>query len=247
MRVGVAQCSVVDGDITTNICEHLRFAEQGVRLGIEVLQFPELSLCGYDGERIANSPELELDGEDQRLLLLRAFTLQHPITLIVGAALKSSSGKPHIGSLIIGQGKVSVYRKRHLHEGEERWFSCAEEPYVLSQNAGTIGLGICADMQQADFARDYGEQGCAAYLFGALITEGGYAADASLLETYARDDQLLVGLSNYHGTTGGWSTCGRSAIWLPGGDLLVVADDSSDVILVADKQASGWIGELHQF
>lgn len=49
----------------------------------------------------------------------------------------------------------------------------------------------------------------------------------------AFDNTLYVLLSNHVGTTGGWPTCGASAIWNPYGDVAAQAGRNRDDVITA--------------
>ena len=47
IRIAAAQAPSVAGDIAANIAIHLRFIAAAQAEGVQLLVFPELSLCGY--------------------------------------------------------------------------------------------------------------------------------------------------------------------------------------------------------
>ncbi|WP_202412912.1 carbon-nitrogen hydrolase family protein [Duganella lactea] len=244
IRIAAAQAPSVAGDIAANLQTHLRFIAAARAEGVQLLVFPELSLCGYELPLLR---DCAMAPHDARLDALRAAAAG--MTVIVGAPLMTvipaAAARPCIASITLtADGGTRVYRKQYLHGGEE----------VYAQ-AGPIGatahalLGqhyveaICADTTHAAHAQAAAEAGATLYVAGVLISAGGYAHDAALLRGHAASHQMGVLLANHAADSGGYSVAGNSAFWAPGGQLIVQADGPGDCLVIAEEQ-HGWQGRV---
>ena len=107
-----------------------------------------------------------------------------------------------------------------------------------------IALAVCADFTHASHAAGAADQGAGLYAAGVLISEKGYAADASILQSYARQHSMAVLMANHGGQTGGWQSAGRSGIWSEDGSLIVAAAGAGDFLVVAQRNDGAWQGRV---
>jgi len=88
-------------------------------------------------------------------------------------------------------------------------------------------------------------EACDTHIAGVLVTSSGYDEDAAAMERYARDLNMLVGISNHNQSTGGWSSAGKSAFWSNTG-LLARADETQNALILAEKLGNHWVGEIFE-
>lgn len=94
--------------------------ESAVSAGVNLIFFPELSLTGYEPEM---AKDLAL-ADESSLSPLQVLSDRYDMTIIVGAPLHVTDGKPAIGAFVISSKRpVSCYRKIYLHPGESDYFS----------------------------------------------------------------------------------------------------------------------------
>jgi predicted amidohydrolase len=240
------------GDVTANVAEHLRLLELAVSAGVQLLVFPELSLTGYELELAAS---LAFSADDARLAPLRAFVDAHNVTAVVGAPVQLDEQK-HIGAFVLAPGTQAIYTKQHLGA-----FSAAVNPGgsvpppepslfrpgtqdPLVDFAGRHGaLAICADTGRAAHAQAAADRGATLYLAGMFIIPADVDAEHAQLQRYAHGHRMLVLAANYGGPTGGLDAAGRSAIWSPGGALLVELGRSGAGLALAFETETGWQGQ----
>ena len=239
-KLAVAQIAVKKGGVATNIREHLRVIQQASAHQVSYLVFPELSLIGYEPEL---AEQLAITEDDLRLELFKGAAVLHQMYIVVGAPLQGE-GKPYIGALIFTpEGEVLSYRKMNLHPGEDTFFQAGKDLQILNINKVKIGNGICADMNSEHHAQQYAVLGADIYVAGVLITESGYVSDTAKMAADAEQFNMLVAMANYNQPTGGWHPIGRSGIWGPEG-LLVSANETDTALVIAEKTAEGWQGEV---
>lgn len=242
-RIAAAQAPSVAGDIAANLATHLRYLAAAHAEGVQLLVFPELSLCGYEPPLLR---ACALTPDDARLAPLREAAAAAGITVIVGAPwLAQGAERPCIASFSFhADGSTRLYRKQYLHSGEEIY----AQPGPIGAQAHTLDRqryveAICADTTHAAHARAAAEAGATLYLAGVLISEGGYAADAALLQGYAAQHDMGVLLANHAAPSGGYAVAGKSAFWAPGGKLVVQAAGPGDYLVIAEDDG-GWQGRV---
>ena len=159
--------------------------------------------------------------------------------IVAGAPLASDAGL-HIGALVFhADGRRSSHTKQYLHAGEEVAFQPGPGGVPLALDEEVVGLAICADITHPEHAQAAAARGATVYAAGVLISENGYAADTALMQRYAAEHRMLVLMANYGAPTGGWVSAGRSAVWLPGGQLLAEAPASGEAVVVARRSGMG--------
>lgn len=237
MKLAVAQIPAKPGNLAENIAWHLAAANAAVQAGAKLLIFPELSLTGYS---CAMGEAWQTTADDPEFKPLQNFACNNDLVLIAGAPLEAEAGKPYIGSLIFGEEAPQVYRKYHLDPDEFPFFQPGETYKTLEIGSQKIGCAICADMQHESLAAALKNLGSDIYALSAFVTPSGYAKDAKLLSGYAHTYGMTVMLSNFSNENDGMQTAGKSAIWAPGGQLVVAAKGLEETILVAEETSTGW-------
>lgn len=241
IRIAAAQSASIAGDVAANVAIHCRFITAAAAAGADLLLFPELSLSGY---------ELPLLGvctvhpDDAALLPIVDLVARTQMTVIVGAPVASDSGRPHIGAITFQpDGTTSVYRKQYLHPGEEVFANPGEigaRRHPLGDEA--YSLAICADTAHEQHASAASASGASLYLAGVLLSESGYAADASNLQRNAARYGLAVLMANHGGPSGGYVSAGRSAFWSPDGKLVIVAPGIGSYLVIGNGRGHDWSG-----
>jgi predicted amidohydrolase len=241
LRIAAAQSASVAGDLAANLATHARLIAAARDAGVQLLVFPELSLCGYELPLLRAGA---LSPGDARLGPLRAAAAG--MTVIVGAPLHDAGAeRPCIASFtLLPDGGTRVYRKQYLHAGEHAY---AQPGAIGAQAHALHGLryveAICADTTHAAHAQAAADAGAALYVAGVLISQGGYAADAALMQGHARCHRMGVLMANHGAPSGGYATAGQSAFWGPDGELVAQAPGPGEYLVIAE-QRDGWRGEV---
>lgn len=241
MVIAAAQTCPIKGHIKANVKAHVTMARMAAERGARLVVFPELSLTGYEPELDA---ALATGLNDPRLGPLAQCSRRHGITIIAGAPIARSRGKPFIGAWIFTPGRTFQYRKRHLHPGEERFFSQGKgESRIVSIDGTRVGTAICADTNHASHARIAAQRGARLYTAGVLITDSGYAADARNLRRTAKTHAMAVLMANHGSPSGGYKSAGRSALWDEKGRCIAEAPRAGGALVIAVKERGRWTGE----
>jgi predicted amidohydrolase len=242
IRIAAAQSASVAGDVAANVATHCRFINAAAASGVDLLLFPELSLCGYELQLLG---ACTLKPSDAVLLPILELAARTQMTVIVGAPVASHSARPHIGAItFLPDGTTSVYWKQYLHAGEEV-FAAPGEIGALRHPLGTesYSLAICADTAHAHHASAAAASGASLYLASVLVSEAGYALDAANLQRYAARHKFGVLMANHGGSSGAYLSAGRSAFWSPSGDLVVAAPGVGNCLVIVTGSGGGWRGE----
>ena len=243
--VAAAQMGAVPGDIVANVGTHQAFMKAAAKLGVSLLVFPELSLTGYE---LPLAKACVLQPEDERLAPIRDLAGQLGMVVSLGAPVGGSvDGMPAIGAIIFfADGSSCIYRKQHLHPGEDQYVVPGEPGCRLHVHNGVPWAhAICADTSHRAHAASAAAYGASLYLAGVLVSEAGYAADAGNLQQYAAELGMGVLMANHGAPSGGYQSAGRSAFWAPGGRQVVAAPGAGDALVVASLRAGAWQGACH--
>jgi len=240
MKLALAQIGSKSADVVFNIQTHINSILKASKEGVDYLVFPELSLTGYELER---GLELAFSPKDKRLEKLIETCVQNNITVCVGAPLYIDE-TVHLGSIIIkGSGAIETYSKIHLHGDEKKYFTAGINHLCLKIDDMTIANAICADTSHSIHARTCKSLGADIYAGSVLYFPSCYDKDIKMLSSYAKEYDMLVGMANHNKKTGPHIGIGKSALWDKNG-LIVCANETDDVLVIAEKIHSKWIGTI---
>lgn len=97
IRIAAAQPISVAGNIAENVRMHMKFIAAARHAQVNLLVFPELSLCGYE---LPLHQECQLHPDDSRHFGLRDIAVEAAMTVLVGASVANDAGMiPAIGAI----------------------------------------------------------------------------------------------------------------------------------------------------
>lgn len=239
--LAAAQPAPVAGDFEANIQNHAAFVDTAARHRARIVVFPELSLSGYEPTLAA---DLAVPIDDARFDLLQKYSRTYGITIVAGAPMINSRGKPFIGAICFDSTTRYVYLKQHLHPGEEKYFSNGCQPGSLDINGVRVGLAICADITQPSHAEEAAGNGAAIYAASVFLTPTGHANDTALLKGYAIRHQMGVIMANYCALSGGIEASGKSTIWDNTGQVIVEGHENKPELIIAETSSNAWSGKV---
>lgn len=241
-KIAAAQVASVRGDLAANIRTHAAAITSAAKQGISVLVFPELSLIGYEPDLAA---ELAITATDECLKPLAALVHEHRMAVVLGAPLRNTGTKPHLGAILLAaDGSIRGYAKMHLGGSEPNYFAAGETPLAFATHGKTIGLAICADASQPSHPQAYADRGSSVYAAGVFLNAEWYATDAPRLAGYAARFRMLVVMSNHAASVGTYGSVGKSAVWAPDGTLLAEANGTESSLVIASGTRGVWCGEV---
>lgn len=156
MRVALGQFNSVVGDLAGNADRMRRIYRRAKEKGVDLLTFPELSLCGYPPEDLLHKKHF-LDAS--RNVLDKLAPDCPEMTVIVGFAERQHNNA-YNSAAVIKNGRVSeIYRKGRLPNygvfDEYRYFTSGGKPLVISVGGLKIAVTICADLWECDWLMDF--------------------------------------------------------------------------------------------
>ena len=236
LQIAAAQAQPVCGDTAANIARAVELTAIAAERGARLVVFPEKFLSGYEPGLISGDPaKYAFEALDARLDPLRETCRRHAIAAVVGAATHGADGL-RISSLIFDcRGEdVAPYHKQYLYRSEAQIYRPGTQGCMLELDVWRLALGVCYDSGFPEHARTAAVNGAHAYLVSGLFSvKSGYHQSRIWFPARAFDNTLYVLLSNHVGTTGGWDTCGASAIWSPYGDVIAQASREREEVITA--------------
>jgi len=148
VRVGLGQINSVVGGMRENVKKMLEVVEEAQRQGVQILAFPELSVCGYPPEDLVLRIDF-LKANVEAVRELARSTATTDLVLIVGFV--DFSNDVYNAAAIIHGGKIhAVYRKSILPNygvfDEFRYFARGRKPLVIDLAGIRVGITICEDI-----------------------------------------------------------------------------------------------------
>jgi NAD+ synthase (glutamine-hydrolysing) len=152
MKIGLGQFNASVGDIAGNVKKMQDFYEQAVRLGVDVLIFPEMSVCGYPPEDLLLKKHFLYDN---KLAVEKLAKTCSKITVIAGFAEINAGG--YFNSLaVLAKGEIKkIYHKCVLPNysvfDERRYFRPGNSSAVFNFDGMAVVLTICEDIWHLDW------------------------------------------------------------------------------------------------
>ncbi len=146
LRIGMAQINTTVGDFRGNTERILEAIAEARPLGVDLLAFPELAICGYPPEDLLLKPQFI---EENLRSLDQLIEHSSGLTIVVGFV--DAKDDIYNAAAIIHDGKlVGVYHKVYLPNygvfDENRYFQAGSEcPVYIVAGVG-VGINICEDI-----------------------------------------------------------------------------------------------------
>ena len=146
LRIGIAQINTTVGDFKGNVQKIQENITEAKSLGVDLLTFPELAICGYPPEDLLFKPQFI---EQNLRSLNEVIEHSHGLTVVVGFV--DAQGDIFNGAALIHGGKlVGVYHKIYLPNygvfDEDRYFKAGKECPVYVISGVGLGINICEDI-----------------------------------------------------------------------------------------------------
>ena len=239
LRIGLAQINTTVGDFAGNIEKMKQACARAKKANLDLLIFPELSICGYPPEDLL----LKKHFLQENKKVVEQLAKDCPdITIMVGFA--EISDDTSFNSLaVLDKGKITkIYRKALLPNygvfDEKRYFVGGNEPAVIKIKNISIICTICEDIWELGRLKK----------FLSSISEKGLIVNISASPFYAgKINQRLKVLQNcasmfgcpvaYCNTVGGQDELvfdGRSMFVDSSGKLIAAAKAFEEDLLIAD-------------
>jgi len=236
LRIGCAQYTAINGDVTANLATISRLAEQAAKDKVTLLVLPELGVTGYGQPDIVAAAAEPIPGPISQQL--STIAREHRMAIAGCIAEKDEqTGLKHNTMLLLDENGVEIlrYRKVHLWDKEKSWATPGTGFPVAKLQDTQVGMIICYDSRFPESVRSLAKNGaqlalsCAAWfgpdeewelaLRSRAMDNGIFVAGSVLLGPHFRGIALIA---DPHGKI--------LAQGKPGEDTVVSDDIDLDVI-----------------
>jgi len=163
LRIGACQTPEIIGDPSTALTVMLRFAKEAEDKKVDLLLFPECFLSGYIlRESYMLNYAYDFESENFAAILNK---LAHVTSVLVFGVCERHAGKLFNSAVVVHRGEIiGVYRKTHLIDPNESFFTPGTEYPVFTLKGLKYGINICYDAQFSDAAKAVADKGAALLL-----------------------------------------------------------------------------------
>jgi len=151
LKIGLAQINLLVGDIEGNTQKVIEITRQAEQQGLDLVVFPELTLCGYPPEDLLHRPGMHRRIEQALTHLGETIT----DTAILLGYPRQIDGQLYNSAGLIRHGKIQAeYKKQCLPNysvfDEKRYFIAGDQSCVVELNGIRLGITICEDAWQPE-------------------------------------------------------------------------------------------------
>ncbi|MFC1962756.1 nitrilase-related carbon-nitrogen hydrolase [Chloroflexota bacterium] len=237
LRIGMAQLNMTVGDFGGNTRKILEAIAESRSLGVDLLTFPELAICGYPPEDLLFKPQFITANMNS---LEKVVSASAGMTLVVGFV--DAKDDIYNAAAVIDDGKlVDVYHKVFLPNygvfDENRYFRAGSRcPIYVIAGVG-IGVTICEDIWY-----ETGPATAQAYAGAQLIVNissspyhfGKGSFRERMIATRATDNVAIIAYNNLVGGQDELVFDGNSMVFDEKGRLIARGKQFDEDLIVAD-------------
>ena len=241
LRLGMAQINSTVGDFEGNTRKILEAIAGSKSLGIDLITFPELAVCGYPPEDLLLKPHFI----EKNLLALREIAGEcRGITAVIGFVDRDDG--IYNAAAIIHKGRViDIYHKIHLPNygvfDEYRYFKPGQRYPVYNLGGISIGINICEDIW-CQFGPTHYQTAAGAELIINISASPYYFRRLEdrrqMLSSRARDNIAIVAYNNLVGGQDELVFDGGSMVFDESGQLIASGRQFVEELIITDLDTS---------
>lgn len=237
LRIGMVQLNTTVGDFKGNTKKILEAITEAKVLGVDLLTFPELALCGYPPEDLLFKPQFI--AENMRALD-KVITHSSGLTIVVGFV--NADENTYNAAAIIHDGKlVSIYHKIYLPNygvfDENRYFQAGSTiPVYVIAGVG-VGINICEDIWYETgpaMTQAYSGAEVIVNISASPYHAGKGATRQKMLGACASDNVAIIAYNNLVGGQDELVFDGNSMVLNEKGELIARGEQFTEDLVVAD-------------
>ena len=246
LRIGMAQINSTVGDFEGNTRKILEAVAEARSLGVDLLTFPELAICGYPPEDLLFKPHFL---QENLRCLDKVIESSSGLTAVVGFV--DSKDDNYNAAAVIHDGKLAgVYHKMYLPNygvcDEDRYFRAGTECQVYIIGGVGVGITICEDIwyeagpvaaQAYAGAEVIVNISASPYHVGRPYHRGRRYLRESMVESRAADNVVVVAYNNLVGGQDQLVFDGNSLVLDEKGLLLARGKQFEEELIVVDLDA----------
>ena len=237
LRIGMAQINTTVGDFKGNTEKILEAIGQGRSLGVDLLTFPELAICGYPPEDLLLKPKFIEENIRSLDIVVSGCS---GLTAVVGF-VDAKADIFNAAAVIHDRKLVGVYHKIYLPNygvfDENRYFQAGRECPVFVIAGIGVGINICEDIWY-----EAGPATAQAYSGAEVIVNisaspyhfGKRNSRERMLGTRASNNVAIVAYNNLVGGQDELVFDGDSVIMDEKGQLIARGNQFEEDLIVAD-------------
>ncbi|MGA2914973.1 MAG: NAD+ synthase [Sedimentisphaerales bacterium] len=246
LRTGLAQINTTVGDITANLNKIRQMSTRAQREGVELLVFPELTVCGYPPEDLLLKKHFLAENKKAVQKIAESCP---DMTMMVGFA-EADNGTCFNSLAVIGGGKIiKIYRKALLPNygvfDEKRYFSSGTEPALIKIKDLSVACTICEDIWELKWLKKFlspvAEKSLIVNISASPFHAGKINQKLEMLEDCAKTLGCCVAYCNTIGGQDELVFDGRSMFVDSSGKLVTGAKAFEEDLLIADIDKNGQI------
>lgn len=232
MRIALAQMSVEEGAVERNLRVAGTMARKAVSAGADVVAFPELFVCGYDGPYLRS---LDRKGTIEVERAVRSMARE--ITVVAGSIAERRGRSLFNTTLVVNSGGTVAarYRKVHLFGpmGEDKVFSPGARTVGFKIAGRRAGLATCYDLRFPEIFRRLAYRHRASVIF----VQSSWPMPRRLpwdllLRARAIENQLFVCGTNRVGRGGSFEYFGSTQVVDPTGEVIGTKGQDEGLLVV---------------
>lgn len=237
LRIGLAQINTTVGDFAGNTQKILQTIEEARSLGVDLITFPELAICGYPPEDLLLKPQFIKENLQS---LDKIVAGSSGLTVVVGFV--NANHDIYNAVAVIHDGKLAgVYHKIYLTDygvfAQNRYFQPGTECPIYIINGIGIGVNIGEDLWQE--AGPATVQACSGAEVIVNISASPYHVGGGnfrekMLGTRASDDVVIITYTNLVGGQDELVFDGGSMIFDEKRRLIAKGKQFEEDLIVAD-------------
>jgi len=158
VRIGLVQMLCEKAAIAENLKSTVRYLNDAVAHGVDIVCFPEMSITGYADPTKYPEAMIRLDGPE--VGQLRGMTRGKSTVVLAGLIEENPHCKPFITQVVVRDGQVlGFYRKKRIVDEEAAWFSRGQFIPTFMHGALRFGVAVCADIGSSEVFAECARQG----------------------------------------------------------------------------------------
>jgi len=244
VRIAQAQINTTVGAFSANSAKIISVIENASNQGVDIITFPELSVCGYPPEDLLLKHDFL---EDNLNALHRIRDCTKEITAIIGHADYLNGRVYNAASLLQDRQLVATYHKVELPNygvfDEKRYFVEGTQALILEKNQIRFSLTICEDIW---IAGGFQEQSSKAGRVDIILNISASPFHAGKLDTrlqiasrFARISDAFVCFNNLVGGQDELVFDGGAFVMTPQGKVVARAKRFCEDVLITDIRIDG--------
>lgn len=238
-QVAAIQMTPIMNDADANIKRGIHFAREAIKEGANLIVFPELWNTGYYLSKEAFSLLAE-PTEGKTVSALREEARREGVTIVCPFVERENENMYIAAAIIDNTGEIMGVARKGLLWGRERNIfneGVLEYP-TFDSEVGKFGVLICYEMEFPETSRLLALEGAEIIVCPSVWSMSASHRWDIQLPARALDNTVYVLGVN----TVGNNSCGKSKLISPLGDILSVASDKKEEVLVraVDREALYW-------